>query len=100
MYRPSTALGGSAAVLEDFPPLFEEQVWQRIVHALDLSVRQGQIARLVLSGLTDTQIAARLGLRHTTLRSHLEEMGRRCNSQGRVQLCYRVFQTYLTLAPV
>jgi DNA-binding CsgD family transcriptional regulator len=44
---------------------------QTLIH---LSPRQMQVLSLIADGLTDKEIAARLGLRHRTVRTHLERL--------------------------
>lgn len=65
------------------------------LHDVDsLSIRQRQIAELIADGCTDKDIQSRLSLSYSTLRTHLEEIGRRLNLDAtknlRVQLTWLV----------
>ncbi|HEY1421361.1 MAG TPA: helix-turn-helix transcriptional regulator [Candidatus Dormibacteraeota bacterium] len=42
--------------------------------AIHLSPRQEEVLRLIADGYTDKEIAARLGLRTRTVRTHLERL--------------------------
>ncbi len=44
------------------------------VHRLRLSPRQSQVLALIASGLSDKEVASRLGLAHRTVRTHVDRM--------------------------
>jgi DNA-binding CsgD family transcriptional regulator len=54
-----------------------------------LSAREKQIVRLVMLGLTDTNVAQRLELSETTIGSHMKKIFRRLNVHSRVELAAR-----------
>lgn len=74
-------------------PLFSSDEWNQIVHALGLSSRKAQIAALVLEGLNDDTIAKALGIRKSTLRTHLRQMFERLRVTGRMGLAVAIFRT-------
>ena len=76
------------------PPLFSRSEWRRIVSALRLSPRMAQIAELVMRTAQDKQITVALGIRQSTLRTHLTHLTTRLGVSGRCELMYRVFATY------
>jgi DNA-binding NarL/FixJ family response regulator len=45
-----------------------------LVEAIHVSPRQEEVLGLIAAGLTDKEIASRLGLRQRTIRTHLERM--------------------------
>lgn len=49
----------------------------------DLSPRQREVLALVAQGLTDREIAARLGIAHHTARDHVREVQRRLGVSSR-----------------
>lgn len=51
----------------------------------DLTARQAQVMDLVVDGLSDAQIAKRLGLSESTIGKHLEHIYARTGSHSRVQ---------------
>lgn len=53
-----------------------------------LTPRQQEVARLVLRGLTDAQIADALGVSPYTVRTHLERIFERTGSATRVELVH------------
>lgn len=57
-----------------------------------LSPRQEEVLRLIADGLTDKEIAARLGMRTRTVRTHLERLYARHgihNRAGALRIWYR-----------
>lgn len=61
-----------------------------------LTERELEIARLVVSGLSNPQIAERLGIRPRTVGSHLENVYRRLGIGSRAELAVRLSQAKLT----
>lgn len=76
------------------PPLFSKQEWSAIAQALKLSKRQAQIVDLVLRGLRDKQITVRLGLKKTTIRTHMADIFLKTQANSRMELAYRVFREF------
>jgi DNA-binding NarL/FixJ family response regulator len=52
---------------------------------LRLTPRQAQILSLIASGLSDKQVAARLGLAHRTIRTHLDRLLREHGLHSRTE---------------
>ncbi len=55
-------------------------------HAFPVTERQAQILALAAGGLSDKQIAQRLGVTHRTVRSHLERLYETSGLRGRTAL--------------
>jgi len=55
------------------------------VHRLRLSPRQSQVLALIASGLSDKEVAARLGLAHRTVRTHVDRMLREHGLRSRTE---------------
>ncbi len=80
-----------ADCLEAFPPLpLNEDHWQAIVEAMQLSPQQARIVELVLRGMGDRQIATAMEIGEPTIRTYLQRIFRRTNSRGRMELAMRV----------
>jgi DNA-binding NarL/FixJ family response regulator len=85
--RPSEPLG--LIIPPDTFPL-EPETWQRVVAALRLSPQQARIAEQLLYGRQDKEIAAALGIRPPTLRTHLHRLLVRVEAADRTQLAVRL----------
>jgi DNA-binding NarL/FixJ family response regulator len=55
------------------------------VHRLRLSPRQSQVLALIASGLSDKEVASRLGLAHRTVRTHVDRMLREHGLRSRTE---------------
>jgi len=55
------------------------------VHHLRLSPRQSQVLALIASGLSDKEVASRLGLAHRTVRTHVDRMLREHGLRSRTE---------------
>lgn len=55
------------------------------VHRLRLSPRQSQVLALIASGLSDKEVAQRLGLAHRTVRTHVDRMLREHGLRSRTE---------------
>jgi DNA-binding CsgD family transcriptional regulator len=55
------------------------------VHRLRLSPRQSQVLALIASGLSDKEVAERLGLAHRTVRTHVDRMLREHGLRSRTE---------------
>lgn len=75
------ALSAPAAARADDPPAVEQQ---------PLTPRQVQVAMLVSEGLTNRQIAARLGLSEWTVVNHVRQIMRRLDCSSRVQVAWAI----------
>ncbi len=76
------------------PPLplpMDARTWKAIARELRLSARHVRIVALLLRGMRDKQIARAMGLRLSTLRTHLSRIFARVGVQDRVELILRIF---------
>ena len=79
------------------PPLFSHDEWAEIVQCSGLSPRQAQILGLVIQSHTDKEIAAVLDIKHSTVRSHIDETKERLLASDRVGLAYRAFWMFRSI---
>ncbi len=66
--------------------LFSDGQWTRAQQELGLSPRQAQIVRLILEGNADKQIAQRLNISMTTVRTHLHRLFEKFTINDRLEL--------------
>lgn len=66
--------------------LFSDGEWTRAQEELGLSRRQAQIVRLVLEGNADKQIAQKLNISMTTVRTHLHRLFEKFELNDRLEL--------------
>ena len=71
-------------------PLPAEQ-WQQLAESLQLPPQQIRIVELILRNHCDKQIAAALGLKVPTVRTHLHRIFQRVGVGGRLELVLRLF---------
>ncbi len=83
----------------DSPPLSRNQ-WIRAVEALALSPQQARIVSLILQGKRDKQIAAAMGVRIATVRTHLGRLFARIGVADRVELLLMVFAIVMEYSDV
>ncbi len=62
-----------------------------MLRELGFPPQQARIVELILEGRKDKQIAAAMGLRVSTVRTHLSRLFDRTDSADRVELLLRVF---------
>jgi DNA-binding CsgD family transcriptional regulator len=74
--------------------LFCESEWSGIAKRLDLSHRQLDIARCILQGQGDRQIAQTIGVSINTVQTHMKRLHEKLDIQSRVELVTRVFAAY------
>jgi len=74
--------------------IFSETEWSELVHDLALSPRQADIVKLLLSGLSDKQIARQLHIRVPTVRTHLSRLFVKLGVQDRNELILYVFGSF------
>lgn len=84
---------GSAFVLD--PRFLSSDDWDEIRRALHLSVREADIAALIIANAPNGAIAQRLGISAHTVHSHLERLYRKLQIGSREELITRAFQTYV-----
>lgn len=70
--------------------VFSPQEWEQLVSELSLPRRQAQVAECILCGLSDKQIAERLGISVPTIRTYLARMFQTLKAQDRVELVLRI----------
>ena len=82
----------SATVQNDgLPPLpLDEDHWQAIVDALQLSPRQAEIAALMARGARLKEIASMLGIGVPTVRTQQERIYAKTGAKGRGELLLRI----------
>ncbi|MBN1506018.1 MAG: response regulator transcription factor [Sedimentisphaerales bacterium] len=73
--------------------ILSEQEWGMLTDNLRLSSRQAEIARLVLRGMADKQIAWQLGISFGTLRTHMSRLFQKCDVNDRLELLVRIYAT-------
>ena len=66
--------------------LFSDQEYVRAAHQLGLSPRQTDIAKLVLQGKSDKQIASELGITLSTVRTHMCRLFQKYDLDDRMEL--------------
>ena len=74
--------------------------WETIATILALSARESQVARQVMDGATEADIAARLSIAPRTVHSHVERLYRKLKVHNRHQLLVRIINTYLSAAGI
>ena len=73
---------------------FCEEAWDGIAGKLELSQRQVEIARCVVAGQGDQQIALTLDISASTVRTHMKRLHEKLGIQSRVELATQVFSVY------
>jgi DNA-binding CsgD family transcriptional regulator len=69
--------------------IFSDQEWQALVDDLELSQRQEQIARGVLSGMSDKELSENLGISLPTIRTHIGRLFYKFEVDNRVGMVLR-----------
>jgi DNA-binding CsgD family transcriptional regulator len=64
---------------------FTPEGWELLVSHLQLSRRQAEIAQCLFRGMSDKQIAAELGIKIPTVRTHLERIFHKVDAQDRLE---------------
>jgi DNA-binding CsgD family transcriptional regulator len=64
---------------------FTPKGWELLVSHLQLSPRQAEIAQCLFRGMSDKQIAAELGIKIPTVRTHLERVFNKVDAQDRLE---------------
>lgn len=81
------------AMPPELPPLpLPANLWDRIAGELRLSAQQRRIAELILCHQCDKQIAARMGIKHPTVRTYIDRLYRRLQVSDREQLILLFFR--------
>ena len=71
--------------------LFSEQEWIQLKEDLGLAPRQAEIAKHIMHGKSDKQIAHELGISLPTVRTHMTRLFRKLDLNDRVELILHVF---------
>jgi len=66
--------------------LFSEHEWIRVTRGLNLSPQQDALARNLLLGKSDKQIAREMGIAVPTVRSHITRLFRKFDVCDRIEL--------------
>jgi len=74
--------------------IFTPSEWAELTNQLGFSARQAQIARYLLEGLGDKQIASQLSISVHTIREYLSRMFAKLDVQDRNELVVSVFREY------
>ncbi len=74
--------------------VFCDAAWAATCHILGVSPRQGQVARCLVAGQTDKQIAAALGLSWGTVQTHLRRLYKKLGIESRTELTTLVCAAY------
>lgn len=74
--------------------IFTEEEWKAIAGQLRISRRQEQIARMLLHGYSDKQVAFELKIGLPTVRTHLARLYSKLSAQDRVEVVIRLFRAF------
>ncbi|MEM7313171.1 MAG: helix-turn-helix transcriptional regulator [Planctomycetota bacterium] len=74
--------------------LFTEKEWTALCEILGLPERQSEVLREISEGADDHEIAARLEITKSTVRSHLARLFAEFAVSNRTQLVIEVFRTF------
>lgn len=85
---PGDDLGGCyrGCLVKDGTFVFNDHEWNSLVEALELSRRQEQIAKGVLSGMSDKELAEDLGISLPTIRTHIGRLFYKFDVDNRVEM--------------
>lgn len=68
---------------------FSEKQWERIIRHYSLTPREGQVARLLLQGLTARKIAGMLRIMPGTVKTHTNNTYRKAEAGSKIQMLLR-----------
>jgi len=83
------------------PPLadfLDDAAWRSLGEMFDLSIREAEVLRCVLSDEKEATIARRLRISPHTVHTHMERLHSKLGARTRVQLVLFVVSTFLNLA--
>jgi DNA-binding CsgD family transcriptional regulator len=76
--------------------MFDEKQWRGVLAEIpSLSHRQEEISKLILKGLSDKQIASRIGISIGTVRTHLGRLFGKLDVQDRTELALHLMRGFL-----
>ena len=73
---------------------FSTSEWNVLAEELSLSARQAQIARGILEGMSDRQIAMDLNMQIPTVRTHLNRLFIKVDAENRNQLVLQILRRF------
>ena len=75
---------------------FVPQGWDLLASHLQLSPRQAQIGYCLFQGMSDKRIAGEVGIKISTVRTHLERLFRKVNTQDRFEFVQTAMRQFCT----
>jgi DNA-binding NarL/FixJ family response regulator len=97
----SVAKPGSPATRKFRGPLgsamFSDQTWEEIARSFKLSGRELQVIKDIFDDLTESAIAAHLGVSPHTVHTYCERLYQKLVVTGRVKLVLRIVDEFLAL---
>ena len=98
MYRPrrngDNGLEGAGKRRSEGVRLFSPEEWRNVTEHLELSVRQTEICRRILEGLSDKEMADSIGIALPTVRTHLRRLYEKLGVYDRTELVVQLFATH------
>ena len=88
-----TTMGTSKQPVANTPWPLGSDEWTEALASLGLSPRQVKIVELVILGKKDKQIAASLGLKRSTIRTHLRRIFSHLEVADRMELALSIFSS-------
>ena len=76
--------------------VFTKTEWANLTNHLGLSPKQAEIARQLLEGSSDKQIAQKLGIAIPTVRTYMGRMFAKLDVQDRNELIVNIFRQFRT----
>ena len=73
----------------------KQEEWREVAGSMHLSLREAQIASLILANIGNAQIASVLGISTHTVHSHLDRMYRKLRIRSREELITRIFLQFV-----
>ena len=73
---------------------FTPRGWKILSIHLKLSMRQAQIGHCLFQGMSDKQIAAEVGIKIPTVRTHMERMFRKTDTADRAEFVLHAMRQF------
>lgn len=74
------------------------KVWREVEYHLGLSNREAQVARCIVNGCSQSDMANCLGISIHTVHTHLERLYRKLGVSSKCQVVVQLFATYFVLS--
>jgi DNA-binding CsgD family transcriptional regulator len=74
--------------------IFSEYEWAELVEQMELSPREGEIVRCLFADDSDKQIAMKLQISISTVRTHMNRLFRKLNISDRQELILHIFRLF------